>query len=137
MIEKVFKYGSRQRLVYCGVKVIEHLQKLGKDRWQPTQIGESYGMNIMRYITPAGHLLVHLHPQFRWFPAYEGSALFLDFKNIKYRHLRDRDTHLLTDRQANDADLEKDEYLTECGVEITQDKVHAWVDNWDVVTPGA
>ena len=39
-------------------------------------------------------------------------------------------TQLLENRQAVDADSQKSEYLTECGLELLQDKTHAYIKNW-------
>jgi len=40
------------------------------------------------------------------------------------------DTQLLKNREGNGEDRSKSEYLTECGLELTQDKVHNYVTNW-------
>jgi hypothetical protein len=45
--------------------------------------------------------------------------------NVAYCPLTGRDTKLLTNRQANDEDAQKDEYLTEFGIEVRLPKTHA------------
>jgi hypothetical protein len=49
----------------------------------------------------------------------------LDMESLTYRYLSNRDTKLLTNRQAPREDSRVDEYLTECGLQFEQEKRHA------------
>lgn len=133
LIEDIFAFGSKQKIMFCGAKVAGHLQKFGKDRWSPHIIEDTYGVSLTGYETFAGTLAVHLHPQFRMVPGMENAAVIVDFPYLKYRYMEGRDTALLRDRQSPDADAVKHEYLTECGLELLQDKVHTYIKNWDAV----
>lgn len=130
LISNVFKYGSKQKIAFVGETVANQLQQIGKDRWQPTSYDSAYGVNLTQYKTFAGDLLVHLHPQFRQVPGMKSAMIIVDFPYLNYRYLEGRDTQLLENRQAPDADSVKHEYLTECGLELLQDKVHAYVKGW-------
>ncbi len=130
LISTVFKYGSKQKIAFVGETVANQLQQIGKDRWQPAAMQQTYGINITRYSTFAGDLLVYLHPQFRQIPGMKSGMLIVDFPYLCYRHLDGRDTQLLENRQNNDQDGVKHEYLTECGLELLQDKVHSYIKNW-------
>lgn len=131
LISTVFKFGSKQKIAFVGETVANHLQQYGKDRWQPTAVEGAYGVNLTRYATFAGDLMVHLHPQFRQLPHMKNAMVIVDFPYLVYRYLEGRDTQLLENRQAVDADSVKHEYLTECGLELLQDKVHAYIKGWD------
>ena len=120
--------------MFVGAKVAGHLQKIGKNRWSPTVMEGTYGVNLTAYETFAGTLMTHLHPQFRQIPGMDDAAIIVDFPYLKYRYLEGRDTSLLRDRQATDADSTKSEYLTECGLEMLQDKVHTYIKNWTTLT---
>ena len=133
LIENIFAFGSKQKVAFIGARVASNLQKIGKQRWSPTQVEGSYGVSMTRYATFAGDLLVHVHPQFRMIPGMENSMLIVDFPFTRYRYLANRDTQLLRDRQGNDEDAVKHEYLTECGLELLQDKVHAYIKNWSAL----
>ncbi len=133
LIEDIFAFGSKQKIMFCGAKVAGHLQKFGKDRWTPHVIEDTYGVSLTGYETFAGTLAVHLHPQFRMVPGMETTAVIVDFPYLKYRYMEGRDTQLLRDRQAADLDAVKHEYLTECGLELMQDKVHTLIKNWNLV----
>ena len=130
LISSVFKYGSKQKIAFVGENVANHLQQMGKDRWQPTALEGAYGVNLTRYNTFAGDLMVHLHPQFRQVPGMKNAMVIVDFPYLVYRYLEGRDTQLLENRQSPDADSVKHEYLTECGLELLQDKVHGYIKNW-------
>lgn len=130
LISSVFKYGSKQKIAFVGENVANHLQQMGKDRWQPTAVEGAYGVNLTRYNTFAGDLMVHLHPQFRQVPGMKDAMVIVDFPYLAYRYLEGRDTQLLEDRQLPDADSVKHEYLTECGLELIQDQVHAYIKGW-------
>ena len=133
LIEEIFKYGSNQKIAFVGPRVAGLLQQIGKNRFQPTQVQGTYGVNLTRYQTFAGDLLVHLHPQFRQLSHMRDSMLVVDFPDLEYRHLDGRDTQLLENRQNNDEDLVKHEYLSECGLEMKQDLTHAYITNWDAL----
>jgi len=130
LISSVFKYGSKQKIAFVGESVANHLQQMGKDRWQPSAVEGAYGVNLTRYNTFAGDLMVHLHPQFRQVPGMKDAMVIVDFPYLSYRYLEGRDTQLLEDRQLPDADSQKHEYLTECGLELIQDQVHAYIKGW-------
>ena len=130
LISSVFKYGSKQKIAFVGETVANNLQQIGKDRWQPTAYEGAYRVNLTRYNTFAGDLLVHLHPQFRQVPGMKNAMIIVDFPYLSYRYLEGRDTSLLENRQSPDADSVKHEYLTECGLELLQDKVHTYIKNW-------
>lgn len=130
LIQTIFKFGSSQKIAFVGDKVAHHLQMYGKDRWTPQAVQGAYGVNLTRYNTFAGDLMVHLHPQFRQVPGMREAMVIVDFPYVTYRYLEGRDTQLLENRQGNGEDRVKHEYLTECGMELLQDKVHAYIKNW-------
>ena len=130
LIKTVFKYGSREKIAFVGYKVAAHLQEFGKSRWRPESVQGAYGVNLTRYSTFAGDLMVHLHPQFRQVPGMDNAMIVVDFPFLKYRHLEGRDTALYENRQGNGVDGSIHEYLTECGLEMLQDKTHCYIKNW-------
>lgn len=134
LVETIFAYGGKEKLAFVGPKVAGHLQAIGKARWSPTSVDGTYGVAITGYKTFAGSLMVHMHPQFRQVPGMSNAMVILDLTAIKYRYLQGRDTALLRDRQANDVDAVKHEYLTECGLELLQDRTNAIIRGWDTIT---
>ena len=134
LVEDLFAYGSTEKIAFCGAGVAANLQEIAKNRWQPQSVSGSYGVNMSRYSTFAGDLNVILHPMFRQIPSLKNSMVVLDLPNVRYRHLDNSDTQLERDIQGNDADASKHQYLTECGLELTQSKVHHVIKNWATVS---
>ena len=134
LIESIFGFGSAEKVVFAGPRVITNLQAFAKNRWQPTQVQGSYGVSMTRYSTYAGDLLVHLHPMFRQIPALADQAVILDMPYLKYRNMQNRDTQLQRNIQNNDVDGVKHQYLTECGLEMTHSKVHAVIKGWQAIS---
>jgi hypothetical protein len=108
--------------------------EVGKNRWQPTQIDNAYGVSLSRYTTYAGDLLVYMHPMFRQIPNMDQEMVVLDMNEIKYRYMQGRDTQLIRDIQTPDFDGVKHMYQTECGLEMTQAKVHHRIKGWSGVS---
>lgn len=133
LIENIFAYGGKEKVAFCGARVISNLMEIGKNRWQPTQVSGSYGVSMTRYSTFAGDLMVHLHPMFRQIPGLENSMIILDLPHVTYKSMKGRDTQLKRNVQAPDADASKHYYMTECGLELTQAKVHSVIKNWTAV----
>jgi len=134
LINTIFAWGSKEKLFFCGPTIAGHLQSFGKDRWSPSQVSGTYGVNFVRYQTFAGDLLVHVHPQFRQIPGMTASAVIIDFPHVRYRYLEGRDTQLLENRQGNGEDRTKHEYLTECGLELLQDLPHHYIKGWTAIS---
>ena len=55
---------------------------------------------------------------------YNGDLFICDMSNIERRPLRDRDTKMLTNREAAGSDRVAAEYLTETSWTIAQEKTH-------------
>jgi hypothetical protein len=134
LIENIFAYGGSEKVAFCGARVISNLMEIGKNRWQPTQIDNAYGVSLSRYTTYAGDLLVYMHPMFRQVPTMDKEMIILDMSELKYRYMQGRDTQLIRDVQAPDFDGVKHMYQTECGLEMLQSKVHHRVKNWNAVS---
>ena len=133
LIETIFAFGSSEKVAFCGSRVISNLMEIGKNRWQPTQIDNAYGVSLTRYTTYAGDLLVYMHPMFRQ-TGMDQEMIILDMSELKFRYLQGRDTQLIRDIQAPDFDGVKHMYMTECGLEMTQAKVHHRIKGWTKVT---
>ena len=133
LIEDIFAYGASEKVAFCGARVISNLMEIGKNRWQPTQIDNAYGVSLTRYTTYAGDLLVYMHPMFRQ-TGMDQEMFILDMSELKYRYLQGRDTQLVRDIQTPDFDGVKHMYITKCGLEMTQAKVHHRIKGWSAVS---
>ncbi len=130
LIESIFAFGSKQKIMFAGARVVSNLQKIAKGRWQPTAVKGAYGVGMSSYETFAGDLMVYMHPMFRQLPGFDSTAVVLDLPYVGYKYMQNRDTQLLRDVQANDTDGKEHYYRTECGLELRQAKPHQIIKNW-------
>ena len=133
LIEDIFAYGSNEKVAFAGPRVITNMMEVGKNRWQPTQVDNAYGVAFTRYTTFAGDLLVYMHPMFRQISALSQEMVILDMNHLNYRYMDGRDTQLIRDVQTNDFDGVKHMYMSECGLEMTHSKVHHRIKNWSAL----
>ena len=89
-----------------------------------------YGMAVRRLHTPHGTLVFKMHPQFNYLPQYNGLAVVLDMKNIKYCHKKGRDTMWMENLEENDRDGRKAGFMTDCGLKVMHPKTHYLIKNW-------
>jgi hypothetical protein len=129
-MKDMFYWGSQEKMGFCGNEALLTIQQIIRKNasYELVQGQKEFGMNVSRLISPFGTLVLKSHPLFNYSTGgsnnggdYFGfnSALYvLDMENLRYRYLTDSDTKYLPDRQSNDLDGMKSEYLTECGLEL-------------------
>lgn len=125
--EMLFANGSSKKLLICSYRVGSIINRFAKDKIQ-TRSGEStYGIRLKTYESFHGDLMIV--PSRTLEKDYLGLAFGVDMDYVQYRPLRGRDTTLRTNIQENDADGWRDEYLTEVGLQVRLEKVHAVLHN--------
>ena len=128
-LEALFRYGSSEKLAFCGSGALLAINKLIKNRtysgWAMEAMKAQYGIKVMQWVTPFGTLYLKTHPLMTQNPATRNSALILDTKFLVHRYLKGGDTKYLKDRQGNGIDGSKSEYLTEDCLELHFEKAHA------------
>lgn len=123
-LERLFRYTnntSNEKLCLCGSGFLQVMNQLYRSKTvlnSDLPLTSTYGMNVVKHTTPFGTIFYKTHPLFTWNATLRYNALFCDVKNLKYRPMEGRDTELLKNRQAPDADYRKDEWFTECGLEM-------------------
>ena len=110
-----------EKIILCGSgmlaavnAILETKATLNKD----FAMQKVYGMNVVTWETAFGTVHFKTHPLFSKSPFLRYNGLLLDVQNLKFRALNDSDTTLLKNRQANDYDGRKDEWMTEAGLEV-------------------
>lgn len=121
-MERLYRYSTnktRDRIAFCGSGAIKAMHTmLRKNGEFEVKLGdEAYGFGFNTIKTPFGNLHFTEHPLFTKMSNYRNSALIIDPNAHRIRPLTGRDTKLLKNRQPNDADYRKDEYLSEVGFE--------------------
>jgi hypothetical protein len=132
-MERLFKRTNNttnEKLCICGSGALRVLNQLWRSKSVlNTQLPSkaTYGMSVTSLLTPWGTVHFKSHPLFCENPDLQYSGLFLDVRNMKLRPMKDRDTKVLANRQANDADYRKDEWFTEIGFEMWFPESHLYV----------
>jgi hypothetical protein len=120
-----FAYGSDTKVLFASGTLLSAISQLAGLRLQTVPSDTTYGISVKEYISPFGKVNIVFHRLLEEY--YDGTGVLVDLANVKYRFLEGRDTKLKTNIQANDEDSEKDEYLTECGLEVGLEKTHALI----------
>lgn len=110
--------GGDERIILCGNGAATAMSKLAAAAGTVNfgEVVKVYGMNLTKFVAPQGTFYVKTHPLLNRHSLYKNSMLVLDPPGLVYRPLRD--TKSQTNIQANDADTEKGQWLTEAGYEF-------------------
>lgn len=125
-----FRYGgTNQKLLIASGRVIQAINNFSKEKMETVPRDESYGLNLQRYISPFGDVLLSYHRQLVG-TIYSGMGIMLDMDRVVLRPLRGGRSSgnlavRVTNIQANDEDARRDEFLTECSLEFQNEKAHA------------
>lgn len=117
-LELAFRYGSREKLAFCGSGALMVLNAMAKNkaRIELAPTDDTYGFHLIRYITPFGTLMLYNHPLMTDNPVWRYDLLVIDPEKLVYRYIDD--TVFLRNRQSPGEDASRDEFLTECGLEV-------------------
>ncbi len=135
---KVFDYDAgtagNERIVFAGNGFLNNLNKLARNSTS-TRVNfdgsiKAYGMQLQRWILPQGTLYVRTHPLMNVHAKFTDSAFIIDPSAIIYRYMRD--TKMQDNIQANDADSQKGQWITEAGLEIRHEKTMAYLGNFRI-----
>lgn len=126
-LRDIFKYGSPEKVAFCGSTFLNVLNGLTKSKATMNIVpGEdSYGMKIAYYVTPFGVLYLIMHPLFSIHPLYTQDCLIVDVTKLRYRYIDD--LQFLKHRQDPGDDGRSDEFLVEFGLEFHHEKAHGIV----------
>jgi len=129
-MNEMFRWGSQEKMAFAGNKAMLTIQQIVRKNasYELVQGQKEFGMNVTRLVSPFGTLVLKTHPLFNYstggtnnsgdYYGFNSSLYVLDMDNLRYRYLSDSDTQYKPDRQSNDLDGMKSEYLTEAGIEL-------------------
>lgn len=126
-----FRYGSGTKYLFASRLVVDVLNGYARSKVSINDSGNgSYGVNVRNFQSTGGNLRLVTHDLLEG-TTYGGYAILVDMDNVKYRYLANskgsRDTHVRENIQQPDADTRKDEWFSEVGLEVSQQKTHALV----------
>jgi hypothetical protein len=125
------QHGPDSTVIFCSPLVMQAISGFLRDNIQaPSGNDRLWGAKVDAYISGAYGTKIPVFVKREWndfssaSDQYGGWAFGVNMKNVKVRPLRGRNTKLLRNRQANDADETTHEYLTELAFEVAQEKTH-------------
>ena len=128
-LRKAFRYGSQNKVMFCSPIVASALSSFPQGKLAPPSPSiDTFGVSLSKYQSASG-AMVDIAVKRDWYDfqttgnQYGGIGVVVDMDDITMRPLRD--TVLKPDRQANDEDSVKQEYLTEWSLELGLEKKHA------------
>ncbi len=131
------KYGDTPKLLLCGSTLLNQLDQLVRKisvmNLVPDDGSRSYGMELAKYITSFGTLYIKLHPLLSTHPTYTQYGIIVDLDKLVFRYIDDTDFR--PNVQTNDTDGEKDEWLTEAGLEVQHQAAHTYLKNVSTFSP--
>jgi len=127
MLEQIFRYGANEKLCLCGSGFLLGLDALaqqhGQINLQPMQ--KVYGMEITRWVTPFGSIMLKTHPLFSYDATTRNMGILLEPKECTYKYIDDTQFYgESSDKTHSEGygqrriDGTNEEYLTECGLEF-------------------
>lgn len=134
-LERVFRMSNNktnEKLAMCGSGALLTLNRLVKNSVMAISevpLGDSYGMDLRKLVTPFGTLYLKTHPLMSQNSLFRYNMLITDVPNLTYLFLRGRDMELLTNRQNNDEDARKDEWFGESSMELIMPESHMYIQN--------
>lgn len=141
IIQNAFRFTndeSYEKLCLCGQKFLTEFNKYAKNAsLKVTDLHskeDTFGMKVTSWETAHGVLHFKSHPLLAQTDVHNSSAFILDMGEMQYTPFADSDTTLLKNRQPNDYDGRKDEWLTEAGLELRYPENHMFLDRLGGIT---
>jgi hypothetical protein len=121
----LFKYGSKRKVLMGSPLATSVLNTFPQSKIRIAQSEKKYGINVTTFTSPFGELGLVTNWELDG-AKYGGVLIAYDQNNMRYRYLQNskanRDSHVNTNIQPPDADTRRDEWLTEMGLEVSQEK---------------
>lgn len=137
-LKTAFRYGMGVKFMFCSPTALGVISSWGREKLQMVPRDKTYGINISRYISPHGELnLVNTKMFGDMANATNNSAgdvnydlcsVILDMEQLWFLTLRGSTLKMNT--QENDRDSQRNEYLTECSLEMHHPEHHYLIENW-------
>lgn len=107
-----FRYGSERKVLFASPLIVTAIEGFARSNLRVSNDNAAtYGVSMKTYVSGQGIVDIVMERAWADSATYKGYAFLVDMDAVEWHYLRD--TKLLENRQANDADKIEDEYLTE------------------------
>jgi hypothetical protein len=115
--------GTKKKIGFFSPRWMSIFSKLAHSQLQYRPPDTSLGIEIAEIATPHGKLMLVEDPLLTG-PEHGGWGFIIDLNHAYYTYHQGRNTRLLDNRQANDADSEELEWFSDCGAEFEIEFAH-------------
>jgi hypothetical protein len=134
-MEAVFRTclnNSQEKLMLCGSGFMSILNQVFKANATINLVpkAETFGLKMWEYVSPHGTLYIKTHPLFSQISEWRNNALIVDLPGLRYRYLTGRDTKRQQNIQLPDADLRKDQFISESTIEVHHGAAHMYITGY-------
>lgn len=126
------QHGSTNKVLFVAPVIAQQISSFARDNWvRATPDNQLWGVNVDAFISGAYGFQIPVIVKRDWndfttaSKQYGGFGFLVDLDYVKLRPLRA--TRLLKGRQANDADEQDEEYLSEFSLEFAQEQAHGLI----------
>lgn len=128
-MRKTYRYGSKTKILFGAPIVMQAINGFAKPKLRLVEKTKSYGITLTQYENAGRVLMLHEHnlmtnDDLNDFSGIAGKGLVVDIEDLVARYMNGRFTVHNENIQANDVDGRQDEYLSEVGLELHQEKFH-------------
>lgn len=132
-LRDLLQHGTENKVLFASPITAQAISGFLRDAWSPAPSGPDaltlWGVKVNAFISGAYGYQIPVFVKRDWndfattSSQYGGWSFLVDMDNVKLRPLRP--TAFLQNRQANDADEETHEYLTETSFQVEQEQTHS------------
>lgn len=136
--QQAFRYGNKnQKILLCSPTVASAFNQFAQSQLMISPQDKTYGVTVQKVVTGHGEWLLvkdwELENGISGKNGFGGTAFSLDLDSIEMRYLNEngvsRDTKYLEDVVQDGVDAKRDEYLSEIGYMVRNEKFHAKLFN--------
>lgn len=115
--------GAGTKYLFSSSRWLTEINSWAENKLEYRVLDKTIGFGVFEYKSPHGRVMLVPTPLFdEYHPDY---AFLVDLNHVDYVYLRNRDTKLLTGREANDLDGEAYEYFSDCGLQVEFEHAHS------------
>lgn len=115
--------GAGTKYLFCSARWLTEINSWAEQKLEYRVLDKSIGFAAMEYTSPFGRVMLLHAPLLDEY--HPDQAFLVDINHVDYTYLRQRDTKLLTGREANDLDGEAYEYFSDVGLQVEFEQSHA------------
>lgn len=139
-LEEVFRYGSTEKMAFCGSGAMLGLKRLAANSATINiEPGASvYGLDLLKWVTPFGTIYIKSHPLFSYEATNRYAMLIFEPSLLKERYITQTTFFKEGEKQntgSGRVDGVSEEWLTETGLEYHHPSTFAWLTGFNQDNP--